>query len=81
MALTAVAILAATFGSDPTHAANDPDPVIATLALLVSVVAIIWAIQAAELYHRGAAVLDPLTELLNRSSCFRASVRSRSRRG
>ncbi len=68
MVLTAVAILAATFGADPTHASEDPVPVIATLGLLVSVVAIIWAIQAAELYHRGAAVLDPLTELLNRTS-------------
>jgi diguanylate cyclase (GGDEF)-like protein len=68
MAITAVAILAATFGSDPTHAANNPEPIITALALLVSVVAIVWAIQAAELHHRGAAVLDPLTELLNRSS-------------
>ncbi len=68
LALTAVAILAATFGADPTQAAEEPVPVIATLGLLVSVIAIIWAIQAAELYHRGAAVLDPLTELLNRSS-------------
>jgi diguanylate cyclase (GGDEF)-like protein len=66
--VTVIAILAATFGADPTRAANDPEPIIVTLALLVSVVAIVWAIQAAELHHRGAAVLDPLTELLNRSS-------------
>lgn len=68
MILTAVAILGATFGADPSRATNEPEPVIMTLALLVSVVAIVWAIQAAELHHRGAAVLDPLTELLNRSS-------------
>ena len=68
MILTAIAILAATFGANPTQAANEPEPVVTVLALLVSVVAIVWAIQAAELHHRGAAVLDPLTELLNRSS-------------
>jgi diguanylate cyclase (GGDEF)-like protein len=68
LVLTVVTILAATFGADPAQAAREPLPVITTLALLVSVVAIAWAIQAAELYHRGAAVLDPLTELLNRTS-------------
>jgi diguanylate cyclase (GGDEF)-like protein len=68
LVLTVAAILAASFGTDPAQAANHPLPVLTTLALLVSVVAIAWAIQAAELHHRGAAVLDPLTELLNRSS-------------
>jgi predicted signal transduction protein with EAL and GGDEF domain len=66
--LTAVVILATTFGAHPARAIHEPVPVIATLALLVSIIAIVWAIQAAELYHREAAVLDPLTELLNRSS-------------
>jgi diguanylate cyclase (GGDEF)-like protein len=66
--LTVVAIFAATFGAHPARAAHDPLPVVATLALLVSVVAIVWAIEAAELHQRDAAVLDPLTELLNRSS-------------
>jgi diguanylate cyclase (GGDEF)-like protein len=68
LALTACAVLAATFGADPGQAARDPVPVIATFGLLVSVIAILFAIQAAELEHRDAAVLDPLTSLLNRSS-------------
>jgi diguanylate cyclase (GGDEF)-like protein len=66
--LTAVVILVTTFGVHSERAIDEPVPVIATLALLVSMIAIVWAIQAAELYHREAAVLDPLTELLNRSS-------------
>jgi diguanylate cyclase (GGDEF)-like protein len=40
--------------------------VIATLALLVAVVSIVWALQSAELHHRDEAILDPLTGLLNR---------------
>jgi diguanylate cyclase (GGDEF)-like protein len=66
--LTAIVILAVTFGAHPARAIHEPVPVIATLALLISMIAIVWAIEAAELYHREAAVLDPLTGLLNRSS-------------
>ena len=36
------------------------------LALLASVVSIVWALQSAELHHRDEAILDPLTGLLNR---------------
>jgi diguanylate cyclase (GGDEF)-like protein len=68
LALTVAAILGATFGADPAQALDEPVRIIATLGLLVSFVAIIWAIQSAELQHRDAAVLDPLTALLNRSS-------------
>jgi diguanylate cyclase (GGDEF)-like protein len=66
--VTAIVILAVTFGAHPARAIHEPVPVIATLALLTSMIAIVWAIEAAELFHREAAVLDPLTELLNRSS-------------
>ncbi len=66
--LTVCVILAATFGAHPTATANHPVPVLATLVLLISVISIVWAIQAAELQHRDAAVLDPLTKLLNRAS-------------
>jgi diguanylate cyclase (GGDEF)-like protein len=59
-------ILATTLGAYPTATINDPSPVIATLALLVGVVSIVWALQAAELHHRSEAILDPLTGLLNR---------------
>lgn len=68
LGLTVLAVFGATFGADPGYASDHPVTTIATLGLLVSFVSIIWAIQSAELHHRDAAVLDPLTALLNRSS-------------
>ncbi len=66
LALTAVVILASTLGVDTAATVRDPVPVIATLALLAGVGSIVLALQAAELHHRGEAILDPLTGLLNR---------------
>lgn len=66
LALTVVAILAATVASHPYATTSDPVSVIATLALLGAVVSIVCALQAAELHHRGEAIIDPLTGLLNR---------------
>lgn len=66
LALTVVLILAATIGVHPAEAMADPVPLLATLALLVGVVSIVWALLAAELHHRDEAILDPLTGLLNR---------------
>jgi diguanylate cyclase (GGDEF)-like protein len=66
LALTVSLVLISTVGVDPRAAANDPVPVIATLALLAGVVSVVWALQAAELHHRDEAILDPLTGLLNR---------------
>jgi diguanylate cyclase (GGDEF)-like protein len=66
LVLTVFVILAASLGADPRATLNDPVPVFATLALLVGVVSIVWALQAAELHHRSEAILDPLTGLLNR---------------
>jgi diguanylate cyclase (GGDEF)-like protein len=66
LALTIVVILAATLGVDPRATLHDPVPVIATVALLIGVVSIVRALQAAELYQRGEATVDPLTGLANR---------------
>jgi diguanylate cyclase (GGDEF)-like protein len=66
LGVTTVMILAATLGVDSTATIDDPVPVFAALALLAGVVSIVWALQAAELHHRGEAILDPLTGLLNR---------------
>ncbi len=63
---TAVAILLATLAAHPQSTVHYPVYVIATLALLVAVTAIVWALQGAELHHRDEAILDPLTGLLNR---------------
>jgi diguanylate cyclase (GGDEF)-like protein len=66
LVLTVLVILACTLGIDAAATIRDPVPVIATLALLAAVVSIVLALQAAELHHRGEAILDPLTGLLNR---------------
>lgn len=66
LGITILLILAATFGVAPIRTIDHPVPVVATLALLASVVSIVWALQAAELHHRDEAILDPLTGLLNR---------------
>jgi len=65
---TVLVILLATLAAHPTASVDDPVDVIATLALLVGVVSIVWALQAAELHHRDEAILDPLTGLLNRNA-------------
>jgi hypothetical protein len=61
LVLTVLVILTATLGIDSAATIRDPVPVIATLALLAAVVSIVLALQAAELHHRGEAILDPLT--------------------
>jgi diguanylate cyclase (GGDEF)-like protein len=66
LALTVVVILAATFGVDPGATLHDPVPVITTIALLIGVVSIVRALQAAELHQRDEATIDPLTGLANR---------------
>lgn len=64
--LTTAVILAVTLGLDPQDTLKDPVPVISTLALLVGVVSIVWALQGAELHQLGAATVDHLTGLANR---------------
>ncbi len=68
LGVTIAIVLAATFGSHPQWTLDDPAPLVATLALLAGVVSIVWALQAAELQHRGAAMIDQLTGLLNRNA-------------
>ncbi len=45
---------------------EDPTPLVVALALEVSIVAVVVALQGAEVEHRAESVLDPLTGLLNR---------------
>jgi diguanylate cyclase (GGDEF)-like protein len=68
LCLTVAIVLAATLGSHPRWTVENPAPLVATLALLAGVVSIVWALQAAELHHRGEAMIDPLTGLLNRNA-------------
>jgi diguanylate cyclase (GGDEF)-like protein len=66
LAITVVVILAATLGVDPRATLHDPVPVFATLSLLTAVVSVVCALQAAELFQRSEATVDPLTGLANR---------------
>jgi diguanylate cyclase (GGDEF)-like protein len=67
-ALTALALLVVTVGVDPAGAANDPRLIITTIALLICITLANWALVEAEMTQRDAAVLDPLTGLLNRKA-------------
>jgi diguanylate cyclase (GGDEF)-like protein len=79
MGLTLIAAVA----PDPAAALSDPWLVLSTLALEVTIVAIAMALQGAELQHRTEAILDPLTDLLNRGSLMARfpEVREQARRG
>jgi len=63
-----VVTLAVTVGLEPAAAVEDPVLILVTLSLLVSITASSFALLSAELKHRDAAVLDPLTGLLNRQA-------------
>ncbi len=67
-ALSVVVALAVTLPVDPDALADDPSPLIATLALLAVVSVIAGALLHGEIQQRDLAVLDPLTGLLNRAS-------------
>ncbi len=64
--VTIVAMLLSTLGLHTSAVVANPTPLFSTMALLIGVVAIVAALQDAELRHRDEAVLDPLTGLLNR---------------
>jgi len=68
LGLTVVIVLASTLGAHPAGTLDHPAPLLATLALLVGIVSIVWALQAAELHHRDEAIIDPLTGLFNRNA-------------
>ncbi|MFN8161555.1 MAG: GGDEF domain-containing protein [Solirubrobacterales bacterium] len=65
-ALTGVVAVVATVGVNPAATARHPVLLLVTLSLLAGLGAITSALTGAELSHRDAAVLDPLTGLLNR---------------
>jgi diguanylate cyclase (GGDEF)-like protein len=66
-AVGALLAVAATVAVDPASV-SPPTFLIATVALIVSVVALADALQEAELNYRTESVLDPLTGVLNRKS-------------
>ena len=68
LAITLAALAAVTVGAHTSATVANPTPAIATAGLALSLLSIVWAMQAAELEQREAAVHDPLTSLLNRNS-------------
>jgi diguanylate cyclase (GGDEF)-like protein len=66
--LGALTVVGVGLAVDPDELVRSPTMTVVSLVLLGSVVAIALAIQSAEIQHRSAAVLDPLTGLLNRNS-------------
>jgi diguanylate cyclase (GGDEF)-like protein len=67
-ALTALVTVGVTVGVDPAAAADEPVPILVTLSLIAAVTAVVHTLMNAEVEQRGAAVLDPLTGLLNRQA-------------
>ena len=67
-ALTAATLLFVTFGLDTAAALDDPRLIVTALTLLICVTLANWALVEAEMTQRDAAVLDPLTGLLNRKA-------------
>jgi diguanylate cyclase (GGDEF)-like protein len=66
--LTIVLLLLVTVGIDARAVIDDPVPTIMALTLIVSVMALSFALMSSDLEHRSEAAIDPLTGMLNRSS-------------
>jgi diguanylate cyclase (GGDEF)-like protein len=66
-----VLLLGATIGVAPGEAFAHPAALVVSIALLVSVTAVVAALSGAEVEQRSESVLDPLTGLLNRAALTR----------
>ena len=68
VAIAFALMLVATVGVDPAAVANDPLVVTAPSAVILAIAALSVALMRSDLHHRGAAVIDPLTGMLNRNA-------------
>lgn len=66
-----VMLLAATFIVAPAETIAHPASLVVSIALLVSITAVVAALSGAEVEQRTESVLDPLTGLLNRAALSR----------
>lgn len=61
-------LYAVAFGTDAGGVLEDPVLVIAPTALIVAIAILSTALMRSDVHHRGAAVVDPLTGMLNRKA-------------
>lgn len=64
----ALCMTAVTVGVDPASVADAPQQLVAPLAMLGAVATLSVALMRSDLDHRSAAVIDPLTGMLNRGA-------------
>ncbi len=68
LAWAAGLIVVVTVGVDPSYVAAHPSTAIFPAALLGAIGVLSTALMRSDLYHRGAAAIDPLTGMLNRNA-------------
>ncbi len=64
----AVLMVAVTLGVDPGAVVDRPDLLLTPLALLFGISCLSVALMRSDVHHRSAAVIDPLTGMLNRAA-------------
>jgi diguanylate cyclase (GGDEF)-like protein len=68
VAVAVALLLIVSFGADTTAVLKDPTLVICPLALILATAALSTALMRSDVEHRGEAVIDPLTGMLNRKA-------------
>ena len=68
VAVSILLLIAVTVGVDAAAVLNDPTLFFSPLAVLVATVILTMALSASEVEHRGEAVIDALTGMLNRKA-------------
>jgi diguanylate cyclase (GGDEF)-like protein len=68
VALSVVLLLAVSFGVDAHAVLRNPSALIFTFALIAAVTCLSVALMRSDLDHRSEAVIDPLTNMLNRNA-------------
>ncbi len=68
VAIALALLVASTMAVDASAVINDPTLVIAPAVVIVSVAILSLALMRSDMHHRGEAVIDPLTGMLNRKA-------------
>jgi diguanylate cyclase (GGDEF)-like protein len=68
VAISIACLFAVAFGTDASAVIDQPPLVIAPLALILATAALSTALMRSDVEHRGEAVIDPLTGMLNRNA-------------